>query len=319
MNPPPGPGPNQGQAQRGHVSLTPSGDPSPRPGHGTTPTARRTARHRGAPERMWDQNPAPPGKPAAAGDGAAAQGLGGLGWAMGCSQLPHSPELRARARQEWAPGPTLDGRAAPLSPAGTWREELHLGGGAPGRGGPPSQPCQVPPTGCSPQRGPGELFPAPPQLLPGVPSPAELWPGPGPSSCGAWLSGTGKTRCAHTFQGPPVPSGCGLRAKAPLHARRCTPRYPSPHLTLTMAGVQCDCPAPSVSSSLWGTDCVQTRGEALGPAKACSLRAHFTNEETDALSSLEWQEVTRWILIQVRPGSHTFPSQPLSGPQSPCL
>lgn len=77
-------------------------------------------------------------------------------------------------------------QGAPPSPAGTCREGAALGWWGPREGvGPPSRLCQVPPTGCSPQRGPRGFPLRHPSPMPGVPSPAELGSGLGPSSCGS--------------------------------------------------------------------------------------------------------------------------------------
>lgn len=77
-------------------------------------------------------------------------------------------------------------QGAPPSPAGTCREGAKLGWWGPREGvGPPSRLCQVPPTGCSPQRGLRGFPLRHPSPMPGVPSPAELGSGLGPSSCGS--------------------------------------------------------------------------------------------------------------------------------------
>lgn len=146
--------------------------------------------------------------------------------------------LRGRAGR-WAPG-TNQARARrpphrlmggqPRLPTGTWREAPHLGGGAPGRGGATFRPCQVPPTGCSPQRGPRGLFPAPP------PAPRQAFQAPqssrsglGPGSCGSLALCDRKDMLRPHVQRPT----CARRLESkitghPLPARHCTPTYHSP-------------------------------------------------------------------------------------------
>ena len=53
-----------------------------------------------------------------------------------CSQLPQSPGSQGRRNRQVGGPLDCDGwPGSPASPGGTWRQELHLGGGAPGRGG----------------------------------------------------------------------------------------------------------------------------------------------------------------------------------------
>lgn len=185
---------------------------------------------------------------------------------MGCSQLPHSPELRARARQEWAPGPALDG-GQPPSPS--WHLE---GGAALGWWGPREGRAAFPAVPGATHRlltakGPLGALPCatPAHARRSKPCRALAWPG----SQQLWrlaLWDRKDTLCPHV---PRPTCALGLRSEskgAPACPALHPKASPSP-LTLTMAGVQCDCPPPSVSSRLWDTDCVQTRGEAPGPAE----------------------------------------------------
>lgn len=197
-NPPPGPGPNQGQAQRGHASLTPSGDREVSIEEaGSEPSSSRQTCSRRRPHSFLRprlsrgvlaaaHSPEPPGQ---------GQGQAGVGtW----------------HRARWA--------GSPPSPAGTWREELHLGGGAPGRGGLPSQPRQVPPTGCSPQRGPwGSSLRHPSPCRRSQPCRAPAWPG----SQQLWrlaLWDRKDTLCPHV----PRPT-CALRPGSERKRRPCMP------------------------------------------------------------------------------------------------
>lgn len=224
MNPPPGPGPKDrlsGATALSPQLVTPALGQAP----GPRPPPVCPARHRGFPERRLDPNPAPRGKPCSRGD-LTLPGPGVLGWAVGelaAASQPGASGPGPGPGRQWAPGLRWMGGQPPLP---SW----HLEGGAalgwwgPREGRGPLPGCAR----CHPQAAhrkgaPGGPFPAPPQPVP-APRPAELWPGPGPSSCGAWLSGTGKTCCAHTFPGPPVPSGWRPREKGALHAWRCTPR-----------------------------------------------------------------------------------------------
>lgn len=127
--------------------------------------------------------------------------------------------LRGRAGR-WAPG-TNQARARrpphrlmggqPRLPAGTWREAPHLGGGAPGRGDLPGR------ARCHPQAVHRRGAPAGFSLRHPQPhgrrskphrARALAWV---PAAVAPWLSATGRTCCAHTFRGPPVPVGWSLK------------------------------------------------------------------------------------------------------------
>lgn len=128
--------------------------------------------------------------------------------------------LRGRAGR-WAPGTNQAwGRrpphrlmgGQPRLPAGTWREAPHLGGGAPGRGGATFRAVPGATHRLFTAEGPRGLFPAPPQPHGRRSKPhrarALAWV---PAAVAAWLSATGRTCCAHTFRGPPVPVGWSLK------------------------------------------------------------------------------------------------------------
>ena len=135
----------------------------------------------------------------------------------GCSLLPPEPGVlgvRGQAGKrtpgtKQAPVPTPSrlqrtGRAAPPSPAGTCREGAALGWWGPREGAvPPSRLCQLPPTACSPQRGPGgfPLHHPQPYARRSKPRRAWLWPG----SRQLWLLSPLES------EGRVVPTGWGLK------------------------------------------------------------------------------------------------------------
>lgn len=287
--------PPRGEAQSGYISLTLSCDPtySPRsqPSVNTGPCPRPIPAQGGI-ERLQradlDRNRAPPranpvGSPSH-------PGLPQL-----CPGDAHS-RLQARSLRgegqagKWAPGTALDGWAVPppqLAPGGrscTWVV------GPQGGAGPPSRLCQVPPTGCSPQRGPWGLSPATPAPCQACQALQSSGSGLVPSSCGSLALWDRKdTLCPHVGR-PTCAHRLGSEiTRPPLHARRCSPELAlsPPDPTMAWRGWLRNCPYPPSA-------CVQTLGEAPGTQlRACLLGAHFTNVDTEALSSPGWHKVTQ--------------------------
>lgn len=141
-------------------------------------------------------------------------------WPRDTAHLPRppcsgSPGSRAHAWRPRPPNCCRCGGSPALSP-GTWRGEAALGWWGPQEGAvSPSWRCQVPPTGCSPQRGPWG-FPL------RLPQPHELSTGLGPGSWGsarqAGLGSFGGTCAAHMFGGPPCARSGGLGSQ---HSASC--------------------------------------------------------------------------------------------------
>lgn len=187
--------------------------------------------------------------------------------------------------------------------------------GPQGGAGTSSWLCQVPPTGCSPQRGPWGSPRRHPQPHAPRSKPCRALPlAWAPAAVAPWLSGTSRTR-VHTFGGPPVPAGRGVSGTVPLAISPPSDpprsRDDSSHLT------QCDYSHYSHSSSL-STYCVPPLGTHTWP---CSLRVRVTNEETEAPSSSECHARGHTAGCKPRSDSRRLgvPLKPLSGPQSPRL
>lgn len=152
-----------------------------------------TGRQGGLPERgsepsspMWPlataQVPWPQYPQLCRGDGHScigAQGPGGRGGWEGDGQC-QAGRWAPGMKQALAPVPSQlqgTGQAVPPCPLAPGGRKLHLGGAALGRGR-CHPPCQVPPTGCSPQRSPWGLSPVPPPAphRRSKPCRAQLWP-----------------------------------------------------------------------------------------------------------------------------------------------
>lgn len=186
--------------------------PCPLPVSPHSKEAKRTGRVAGA---DLDLHPAPSrANLVAAGDLTTQLRRGGAHSGLRARSLRHEgPGRQAdpwqRAGSEQAPAPTAShpwrmGQAAPPSPAGTCREGAALGWWGPREGVVPlSRLCQVPPTGCSPQRGP-RGFPLrhpQPYARRSKPRRAWLWPG---SRQLRLLGPLGSEGCV-------VPTGWGLK------------------------------------------------------------------------------------------------------------
>lgn len=148
--------------------------------------------------------------------------------------------------------------------------------GPQGGAGPSSRLCQVPPTGCSPQRGPWGLSPATPAPCQACQALQSSGSGLVPSSCGSLaLRDRKDTLCPHVGR-PTCAHRPGSEITRPsLHARRCSPELalspPDPAMAWRDGLRHCPHPPSSRSGPASG-HCVPTPGEAPGtPLRACLL------------------------------------------------